>query len=80
MIDQETRDALIAVCETLKAEFRYLAALQGQLAWLDDAVRKAVPQVMTVSKEPFVFQEHPGTVAQIRLIDALLEKLRREQV
>ncbi len=75
MTNEETRDALIAICETLKAEFRYLTALQGQLGWLDTVVRKAAPEIVNASKSPYTFLPHPATDAQIRLIDELLEKL-----
>ena len=76
MTNQETRDALIAICETLKAEYEYLSSLQGRLIWLDQEVRKAVPAVAE-SEAKVPFESHPETVAQIRIIDALLEKLEK---
>jgi hypothetical protein len=76
VIEQETCDALVAICETLKAEYRYLSSLQGRLVWLDQTVRKSVPAVAS-STEKIPFEPHPETAAQIQLIDALLEKLQK---
>ncbi len=75
-MEQDVSDALVAICETLKAEYRYLSSLQGRLVWLDQAVRKAVPAVAS-STEKIPFEPHPETAAQIQLIDALLMKLRK---
>jgi len=74
MTHEETREALIAICETLKAEYEYLSSLQGRLVWLEHEIREALPSVAK-SKTKVPYESHPGTVARIRQLDALLEKL-----
>lgn len=79
MIDSETREALIAVCETLKAEFRYLASLQRALVGLYEAVKSEIPNVEARYREQAIqIREHPGTVEQIQLIDALQKQLEKQ--
>jgi hypothetical protein len=75
-MEKDVGDALVAICETLKAEYRYLSSLQGRLVWLDQAVRKSVPDVAS-STEKIPFEPHPETAAQIQLIDELLTILRK---
>jgi hypothetical protein len=43
MIDSETREVLITICETLKAEFHYLASLQRGLAEMHAALMQEFP-------------------------------------
>jgi hypothetical protein len=79
MIDSETREVLIAVCETLQAEFRYLGALQNSHVRFYEAVKKELPEIEKAYREnpPANIRDHPGTAERIQLIDALLEKLRK---
>jgi hypothetical protein len=79
VIDSETREALIAVCETLKAEFRYLGALQNSHVRLYEAVKVEMPKIEKRyrGRSPAGIREHPGTAAQIQLIDALLKQLKK---
>jgi len=79
VIDSETREALIAVCETLKAEFRYLGALQNSHVRFYEAVKAEMPKIEKHYRDlsPVGIQNHPGTAEHIRLIDALLEQLKK---
>jgi hypothetical protein len=77
-MEQETRDVLIAICETLRAEFVYLGALQNSHVRFYDAVKKKIPEIEQYYRDlPMTtIAEHPKTAEQIQLIDALLKKLR----
>jgi hypothetical protein len=78
-MEHETRDVLIAICETLKAEYLFLASLQSSHVLFFEAVKRELPSVeqtyrdtpMTTTSEPPVIDE------RIRLIDLLLTKLRK---
>jgi hypothetical protein len=79
MNDTEIRDALIAICETLKAEFRYLGSLQNSHVRFYDAVKAEMPEVEKRYRErsPQGIRDHPETSERIQLIDELLKKLRK---
>jgi hypothetical protein len=70
---------LIAVCETLKAEFVYLGSLQNSHVRLYEAVKREIPEIEKLYRDlPITaIAEHPKTAEQIQLIDALLLKLQK---
>jgi hypothetical protein len=78
-MDSETRDALIAVCETLKAEAEHETVIHSLLGRIYEALKIAVPGF-----EKAYGDQNPqprGSLdvgERIRSIDALLKKLRKE--
>jgi hypothetical protein len=78
-MEQETRDALIAICETLKAEHLLLAHLQNSHVRFFAAVKHELPAMEQIYREiPMTsFSDPPENDERIRLIDLLLSKLRK---
>jgi hypothetical protein len=78
MIDFETRQALIAICETLKLQSMYLAALHRSVVRMYEATKMEMP-----SFEPAYdatnpeMQEYPGNAELLRKVDALLSQLKK---
>jgi hypothetical protein len=79
-MDSEVREVLIAICETVQAEFRYLGALQNSHVRFYEAVKSEIPEIEKHYRDlsPVSIQDHPGTAERIQLIDALLEQLKKQ--
>jgi hypothetical protein len=77
-MDNDIREALIAICETLKAEAKYLASLQRGLVGFYNAAKSELPNLEARYRGQVIeMEEHPATAEKIQLIDALLEQLKK---
>ena len=80
MNETDTRDVLIAICQTLKAEYVYLGSLQRSVYALIQALKignSAIEDLYDQQIRKAVSIEHPATAEQIQRVDALLEKLKK---
>ncbi len=78
MIDPETREVLINVCEAVKADLRYLLALHRSLAALYDAIKRDHPEIQQAYQEEATpIREHPEAHETLDRVDELLQQLRK---
>ena len=80
MSDDETREALVAICEVLKVEYKYLGSLQRGQAALFDALKKEIPTIeqrYAESAKQAFGQDYPGTAERLEQLDALLQQLKK---
>jgi hypothetical protein len=79
-MDSETCRVLIAICETLKEEYVCLGAIQNSHVRFYEAVKRELPAVEKNYRDiPLTtISDPPGIVEQIRLIDLLLDRLKKQ--
>ena len=79
MNDSEIREALISICEALKAEFGYLSSAQRNFFSLCQALKAEFPAVEERFRSQIVLsQEQPDRQRLLERVDALLEQLRKQ--
>lgn len=79
MNEAQIRETLIAICEVLKAEYKYLGSLQRGQSALFDALKKEIPMIeqrYAESARQAFGQDYPGTAERLEQLDALLARLK----
>ncbi|MGC2697502.1 MAG: hypothetical protein WA738_17075 [Candidatus Angelobacter sp.] len=78
MTDFETRQALIAICETLKMQAVYSASLHRSAVRLFEALKKELPNLGEAydSVNPEI-RDYPGSAELLQKVDALLAQLQK---
>jgi hypothetical protein len=78
MDDQEIRQALITICEMLKTEFHYLAAIQHGISSLFRATKEELPHLEARYTEQWGhFATYPGSAQLLQQVQELLEQLKK---
>jgi hypothetical protein len=76
--DVETREALIALCEAVKSEFRHLYALHSALTRMFQALKEEVPGLENrYRQQGFLIEASPELREQLERVDALLQQLKK---
>lgn len=78
MSDSETRAVLIALCESVKAEYRYLWGLHGSMTRVLAALNDKVPGFAdSYQAQGILPQEFPDIRARLERLDELLQQLKK---
>jgi len=81
MTDSEISETLIALCEAVKAQSRYLGELHRSLAALYDAIKRDHPEIEAAYRgEASPIREHAGIRELFEQVDGLLQQLKKRQV
>jgi hypothetical protein len=78
--DSETRETLVAICETLKAQYIALGSLQRGFYAFFQAAQHYHPDIQEKYDKAAVLalsSDNPATREQIERLDALLQQLRK---
>jgi hypothetical protein len=78
-MDSETREALILVCDALRAQFDYLSSAQRLIVSLGEAIAQELPVVEAKRRALVILSEdRPERQQLLAQLDALLEQLRNQ--
>jgi hypothetical protein len=81
MNDSETREVLISLCETVKAQVLYLNSIQTGMVRVFEVLKEEIPTfaeryTQRASTDLF-YKEYAGAREQLGTLAALLERLRK---
>ena len=78
MMDFETHQTLIVICETLKMQALYSASLHHSAVRLFEALKKELPNLGQAydSVNPEI-RDYPGSAELLQKVDALLAQLKK---
>jgi hypothetical protein len=81
VIDPESREVLISLCEIVKAQALYLNSIQTGMVRIFEIAKEEIPtfeaRYTERVKSDLFYKEYAGAREQLQTLSSLLEKLRK---